>query len=793
MPGRRRETPEGPGGEENGPPAARAVRLRPLDGAVPRVRARPGEPVARHERRAAPRRQRARGADHAEAASSRGRRDRAGRHAPARRAVRARAVLRVRGRRPGARDARERLRGFRPPLAPDPFEALVTSICAQQVSLQSAFAIRARFVEAYGERAVQRGRSRRASASRPRRGRPVRARLLAPQGGVRARPRALRRSTSTRLPRCRTTRCARRSSPAAGSARGRPSGSSHGTSRGRRAWPAGDLALRKAVARLLRCGRGDRRPPAAPVPEPRRALPADGGADAVTIRRATEADEPVLRELWSEFEREVPAAARVRRDVGGGMGRRRRRHRRARDRPAGGGRRGCRSARSRASASKQARTGTSARLRARAARRRGRPRGLLPEARARAGPRRTGAFARRSSPATRSALAVWQAARIRGRSCSTWRPARRGRGALGGRGRGGFGSIHVQTDDRERGAAGGRKYRPRHRRPGGGASSSEPRNGWVAVYDEVCERDPTLLQRLARELSYATGAVVVAFTVEREAARRLLDLRPRLAVDELPLGARGARPGAARRPRRVEANPRVGARGSPAPTRPPCAPSRAPRRRRPSCRRCASSPRRSARRWGSRAPTAATRLEAPRRARPRPRPTTAPEPLDPLGERRVRPGRRRAGRGSAGATARTRCRRARTGAPMQACSASSSRQRRLERGAAPSCRGAARSTAGEACRRSGGSDSEPRQRSAGSAGSSAGSGCTAPRGTRGSRRLGQHQARPSRAHGHLAERVLLVEPVGADFADRLRPPRGYKLLGQREFRTARSMGSDRAS
>jgi DNA-3-methyladenine glycosylase II len=46
-----------------------------------------------------------------------------------------------------------RLRGFRPPLAPDPWESLVTSICAQQVSLQSAFAIRARFVEAYGVRA----------------------------------------------------------------------------------------------------------------------------------------------------------------------------------------------------------------------------------------------------------------------------------------------------------------------------------------------------------------------------------------------------------------------------------------------------------------------------------------------------------------------------------------------------------------------------------------------------------------------------------------------------------------
>jgi DNA-3-methyladenine glycosylase II len=44
------------------------------------------------------------------------------------------------------------LRGFRPPLAPDPFESLVTSITAQQVSLQSAVAIRNRLVERYGER-----------------------------------------------------------------------------------------------------------------------------------------------------------------------------------------------------------------------------------------------------------------------------------------------------------------------------------------------------------------------------------------------------------------------------------------------------------------------------------------------------------------------------------------------------------------------------------------------------------------------------------------------------------------
>jgi 3-methyladenine DNA glycosylase/8-oxoguanine DNA glycosylase len=44
-----------------------------------------------------------------------------------------------------------RLEGFRPPLAPDPFESLVTSITAQQVSLFAAFAIRTRLIERFGE------------------------------------------------------------------------------------------------------------------------------------------------------------------------------------------------------------------------------------------------------------------------------------------------------------------------------------------------------------------------------------------------------------------------------------------------------------------------------------------------------------------------------------------------------------------------------------------------------------------------------------------------------------------
>jgi DNA-3-methyladenine glycosylase II len=47
-----------------------------------------------------------------------------------------------------------KLAGFRPPLAPDPYETIVSAITAQQVSLFAAFAIRNRMVERFGERGV---------------------------------------------------------------------------------------------------------------------------------------------------------------------------------------------------------------------------------------------------------------------------------------------------------------------------------------------------------------------------------------------------------------------------------------------------------------------------------------------------------------------------------------------------------------------------------------------------------------------------------------------------------------
>jgi DNA-3-methyladenine glycosylase II len=48
-----------------------------------------------------------------------------------------------------------RLRGFRPPIATDPFEMLVGAISAQQISMLAALAVRNRLVERYGERADQ--------------------------------------------------------------------------------------------------------------------------------------------------------------------------------------------------------------------------------------------------------------------------------------------------------------------------------------------------------------------------------------------------------------------------------------------------------------------------------------------------------------------------------------------------------------------------------------------------------------------------------------------------------------
>jgi ribosomal protein S18 acetylase RimI-like enzyme len=95
-----------------------------------------------------------------------------------------------------------------------------------------------------------------------------------------------------------------------------------------------------------------------------------------------------------------------------------------------------------------------------------------------------------------------------------------------------FGSVHVQTDDQAGIERAVRQFVPRL--PGGSRGSivSAPRNGWIAVYDDVCERDTRQLRRLAKELGDRTGGVVLAIGVEQGAVVRFVLFARGSVVDE---------------------------------------------------------------------------------------------------------------------------------------------------------------------------------------------------------------------------------------------------------------------
>jgi ribosomal protein S18 acetylase RimI-like enzyme len=81
------------------------------------------------------------------------------------------------------------------------------------------------------------------------------------------------------------------------------------------------------------------------------------------------------------------------------------------------------------------------------------------------------------------------------------------------------GAAYVQTDDEavvERAVA---KYLPRIGRSGA-TTVSAPANGWTRVDDELCSRDPAALRRLGRELSLALGAIVLTLGIEEAAVVR---------------------------------------------------------------------------------------------------------------------------------------------------------------------------------------------------------------------------------------------------------------------------------
>jgi hypothetical protein len=105
-------------------------------------------------------------------------------------------------------------------------------------------------------------------------------------------------------------------------------------------------------------------------------------------------------------------------------------------------------------------------------------------------------------------------------------------GHLGAERQASFGSIHVQTDDIEGVVRAVRQFVPRL--PGGSRGSVvlPPREGWTSVYDELCDREPEMLRRLARELSDRMGAFVLTLGVEEGRIVRYVAWERGRVVDE---------------------------------------------------------------------------------------------------------------------------------------------------------------------------------------------------------------------------------------------------------------------
>jgi GNAT superfamily N-acetyltransferase len=95
------------------------------------------------------------------------------------------------------------------------------------------------------------------------------------------------------------------------------------------------------------------------------------------------------------------------------------------------------------------------------------------------------------------------------------------------------GSIHVQTDDQGAVQTAVARWVPRVVRSPKTVISA-PRNGWIGVYDEAAEAQPEHLRKLASELSYVSGGVVVVLSIEQEDVVRLIAFdRGRMADEYL--------------------------------------------------------------------------------------------------------------------------------------------------------------------------------------------------------------------------------------------------------------------
>jgi ribosomal protein S18 acetylase RimI-like enzyme len=249
------------------------------------------------------------------------------------------------------------------------------------------------------------------------------------------------------------------------------------------------------------------------------------------IRRATVADEQVLRELWEEFDAEIPEPegfepetwdeewVDVRRDIeegvvciaeddGGAIGYMR-------------GRRLERGAMGRI---------PSAYVRPRA-RRQGVTRALLAEVVAALKELGADYVSLHVLVSNQTARAAWQRLGFEDTTILMTAPVSQLEATATAAAGPSHGAVFVQTDDAAKIEQIARRYVPRLGRSEWTEVTASDR-GWVSVRDELCDRDPPLLQRLAKELSYASGTVVCALGVERGAAVRYALYERGNVVDE---------------------------------------------------------------------------------------------------------------------------------------------------------------------------------------------------------------------------------------------------------------------
>jgi ribosomal protein S18 acetylase RimI-like enzyme len=248
--------------------------------------------------------------------------------------------------------------------------------------------------------------------------------------------------------------------------------------------------------------------------------------DAVTIRRAAEADEAVLRELWQEFEREVPEPegfdaesweqewADTLDDIrGGGVfiaeeG----------NLPIGV---------ARIEPPKQGAAHVQLVFVRASARRQGVTKALLNECVADAKARGARTISLEVLTSNDDAVAVWHRLGFREVSLTmaTSLAALETR-LTGARVVSATASTHVQTDDEEAVHRALAQFVPRPEAPQVTANGS-----WIRVADPVFDRDRESHARLARELSERLGAVTVALSLEGDVVRFRLYERGRM-VDE---------------------------------------------------------------------------------------------------------------------------------------------------------------------------------------------------------------------------------------------------------------------